>query len=167
MDVYECDGSELPVLLGVYPRAFPDEELRPILTQLMGRDDVLNLCVGEGAPIGHVAFSHGQVAGQKVALLGPLAVDPDQQKSGLGTALVQAGLARLRDQGVVMVLVLGDPAYYGRFGFRADPHVTPPYPLPAEYAPAWQSLSLSDQPMPQGQLEQLPDPWMQPALWAD
>lgn len=168
MDVFDCDGSELDHLLQVYPRAFPDEDLRAILTQLMGRTDVLNLCIGpKGKPFGHVAFSLGQVAGHKAALLGPLAVDPAQQKSGLGTALVRAGLEKLRERGVGPVLVLGDPAYYGRFGFRADPNVTPPYPLPDAYAPAWQSLSLTDQPVPRGQLTDLPYPWMQPALWSD
>lgn len=168
MEVFDCDGAQLAHLLQLYPRAFPDEDLRPLLTRLMGHPGVLNLCIGaKEEPSGHVAFSLGQVAGRKAALLGPLAVDPAQQKSGLGAALVRAGLDRLRDRGVGPVLVLGDPAYYGRFGFRADPNVTPPYPLPDAYAPAWQSLSLTGQPVPQGQLTDLPDPWRQPALWSD
>jgi putative acetyltransferase len=50
--------------------------------------------------------------------LAPLAVSPDFQRRGIGTALARAGLDACRKQGVPFVFVLGNPAYYSRFGFR-------------------------------------------------
>lgn len=50
--------------------------------------------------------------------LGPVAVLPDRQHRGIGTALVEAGLDYLRNLGVPWCVVLGDPAYYSRFGFE-------------------------------------------------
>src|SRR5690606_35916628 len=50
--------------------------------------------------------------------LAPLAVLPAYQRAGIGSALVHAGLERCRDVGWSAVFVIGDPAYYSRFGFR-------------------------------------------------
>ena len=49
--------------------------------------------------------------------LAPMAVRPEQQRRGLGSALVRAGLARVQAAGAPFVLVIGHPAYYPRFGF--------------------------------------------------
>jgi putative acetyltransferase len=47
-------------------------------------------------------------------------VHPLRQNAGIGTALVQEALRQLRDAGFDLVLVLGEPAYYGRFGFSTE-----------------------------------------------
>jgi len=52
--------------------------------------------------------------------LAPVAVLPGRRRAGIGSALIREGLKRARRQGHEAVFVLGDPAYYGRFGFRAD-----------------------------------------------
>ena len=52
--------------------------------------------------------------------LGPVAVLPEHRSVGIGSALIRAGLDRAATAGIAFVAVLGDPAYYGRFGFRAD-----------------------------------------------
>lgn len=52
--------------------------------------------------------------------LAPLAVLPGRQGWGIGSALVRAALARAKEVGWAAAFVLGDPAYYGRFGFAAD-----------------------------------------------
>lgn len=72
--------------------------------------------------VGHVAFSPVTINGRRDGWfgMGPVAVWPERQRSGVGSKLVQAGLKRLRENGARGVVVLGDPAYYGRFGFR--PH---------------------------------------------
>ncbi len=69
--------------------------------------------------VGHVALSPVSVGGieRAAVALGPLAVDPDYQRRGIGALLVEAFLqhCRVRDEG--LVVVLGYPGYYGRFGF--------------------------------------------------
>ncbi len=52
--------------------------------------------------------------------LAPLAVSPSEQRKGIGSKLVRAGLEACRDQGHRIVIVLGDPNYYGRFGFTSE-----------------------------------------------
>ena len=74
----------------------------------------------DGAVVGHIAFSEVAIGGEKPAWygIGPLAVRPDVQHRGIGRALVRSGLAALRQLGARGCLLVGDPAYYGRFGFR-------------------------------------------------
>lgn len=75
----------------------------------------------EGRILGHILFSpviiEGDAEGFAAAALAPLAVLPAFQRLGIGSALVSAGLERCREIGFSRVLVLGDPAYYQRFGF--------------------------------------------------
>lgn len=77
----------------------------------------------EGAVVGHVAFSPVRIEGAELGWLGlgPVSVAPTAQRRGIGTALVEAGLARIRADGAAGCVVLGDPAFYRRFGFTADP----------------------------------------------
>ena len=80
-----------------------------------------------GRIVGHILFSrlwveHAGVRFAAVALA-PLAVDPAFQKTGVGSALVEAAHRALRAAGETLSVVVGDPAYYGRFGYehqRAD-----------------------------------------------
>jgi putative acetyltransferase len=89
--------------------------------------------------LGHVAFSPVTIAGQNCRWfgLGPVAVLPADQGRGIGTALIEAGLSELRSNGARGCVVLGEPAYYRRFGFIADARLRLPGP-PAEY---FQSLA--------------------------
>ena len=101
-----------------------------------------------------------------VALLGPLAVMPSRQRQGVGRTLIRAGFDRLAQGIVRRVLVLGDPAYYGRFGFLRENSILPPYELPAAWTAAWQSISLgADAARIAGKLRPTAA-WLQPALWA-
>ena len=71
-----------------------------------------------GEIVGHIAFSPVAVQGATGVLgLAPMAVRPDRQRAGIGSALVRAGLAACRDAGAGAVVVLGHPLYYPRFGF--------------------------------------------------
>lgn len=84
----------------------------------------LGLTAAEGgAVLGHVAFSPVRIDGEERGWfgLGPVAVRPDRHGEGIGGALIREGLARLRALGARGCVLVGDPGYYGRFGFRADP----------------------------------------------
>ena len=96
----------------------------------------------DGELVGHVAFSPVTIAeaDRNWFGLGPVAVRPDRQGRGIGFKLIEAGLQELRVNGASGCVVLGEPSYYGRFGFRADPRLTFAGP-PPEY---FQALRWSD-----------------------
>ena len=78
-----------------------------------------------GAVIGHIFFSPVTLsghAGLKIMGLAPMAVAPSHQRSGIGSALVRAGLERCRTLGAGAIVVLGHPLYYPRFGFAPAAH---------------------------------------------
>jgi putative acetyltransferase len=75
----------------------------------------------DGRIVGHILFS--PVIAQaddsvRIMGLGPMAVTPEHQGEGIGSALVRTGLAACRALGVSAVVVLGHPGYYPRFGFE-------------------------------------------------
>ena len=70
--------------------------------------------------VGHIAFSAADIGGSSTGwfLLGPVAVQPTRQGEGIERALVETGLDTLRSRGAGGCVLVGDPAFYGRFGFR-------------------------------------------------
>jgi putative acetyltransferase len=77
------------------------------------------------AVVGHAAISPVSIGDAEGWYgLGPVAVRPGQQQSGIGSSLIHEALARLRRSGAAGCVVLGEPAFYGRFGFSHDPSVT-------------------------------------------
>jgi putative acetyltransferase len=109
------------------PKDYSDGSEGAIIDALRSRGALhLSLVAVEGVGIvGHVAFSLVTVGTTDSTNdgawfgLGPVAVCGPRQKQGIGTALITAGLTRLRAQGARGVVVLGDPGYYGRFGFES------------------------------------------------
>ena len=85
--------------------------------------------------VGYVAFSPVKIDGRHEGWfgMGPVAVWPERQRSGVGSGLVRAGLERLRKAGAKGVVVLGDPVYYGRFGFRPRDALRYPGPPPSHF----------------------------------
>lgn len=170
LEIRESVLDDLPSIEALYPDAFPDEDLLPLVRDLLQEAPIALSLVGMmgSSLVGHVIFTRCGVTGSrgKAALLGPLAVAPASQRQGIGSAMVRVGLQKQESAGVTQVYVLGDPAYYRRLGFLPELRVAPPYPLPAEWRGAWQSMSLgSAEPPRQGKLS-VPQPWLQPALWA-
>ena len=160
-----ADNSHIPTL---YAAAFPQEELVPLVEALLSDPAVLSLSAHlDDRLIGHILFTRGKLEGRSetVALLGPLAVHPDYQRQGIGKALIADGLSRLEAKGVTEVLVLGDPTYYSRSGFRPASRVTPPYPLPAEWTEAWQWIRLDGEDEDLSGRLVLLEAWMRPELW--
>ncbi|MFG0274140.1 MAG: GNAT family N-acetyltransferase [Phycisphaerales bacterium] len=73
----------------------------------------------DGAIVGHIAFSPVTAAGARAGVgLAPVAVEAAHRRRGLGAALIERGLERCRAAGAGWCVVLGDPAYYARYGFR-------------------------------------------------
>ena len=101
--------------------ARPDEAR--LVEQLRADEDTMFELVAEddGAVVGHILFSRLWADRDDLyAALAPVSVTPGRQAAGLGSALIRAGLERAPQFGAVGVLVLGDPGYYGRFGFSRD-----------------------------------------------
>lgn len=76
----------------------------------------------DGEVVGHVAFSPVTIEGSDIGWfgLGPVSVLPDRQGKGIGADLIKRGLERLRAIEAKGCVLLGDPDYYRRFGFKAD-----------------------------------------------
>jgi putative acetyltransferase len=74
--------------------------------------------VKEGAVVGHVTASQATVADAPVVAVGPIGVLPEHQGVGIGSALMEALLTAADAADVPMVVLLGAPQYYSRFGFR-------------------------------------------------
>ena len=72
----------------------------------------------DGGVVGHVTASKATVGTDPVAAVGPIGVLPDHQGTGIGSALLEAHLAAADDADMPLVVLLGSPQYYGRFGFR-------------------------------------------------
>jgi putative acetyltransferase len=80
--------------------------------------------------VGHVTASKATVASDQVVAVGPIGVLPDQQGAGIGSALMHALLSAADATNVSLVVLLGAPEYYSRFGFRPamELGVIPPEP---------------------------------------
>lgn len=81
-----------------------------------GRLAVSLVAEHSGDVVGHIAFSPMRAAGG--VGLAPVAVAERHRRAGVGAALITLGLDRCRDAGFTWCVVLGEPAYYARFGFR-------------------------------------------------
>lgn len=88
----------------------------------------------KGEVVGHVAFSPVTFSGGEQGWfgLGPISVRPDVQGQGIGSRLVREGLRRLREDGAMGCVLVGEPAYYQRFGFSTEHDLTTPG-VPREY----------------------------------
>ena len=101
----------------------------PAIVDALRRDGDLTLSLlaaADGAIVGHVAFSPLTIADVDDGWfgVGPLSVAPARQRQGIGSALLRAGLEQLEAMGARGCLLVGDPAYYRRFGFASDGRLT-------------------------------------------
>ncbi|MGI9264853.1 MAG: GNAT family N-acetyltransferase [Gammaproteobacteria bacterium] len=150
MQIRESNGDDRESLRQVHEDAFgesegdsvsrlvvdllDDETALPILSLVAEKDNRI---------LGHILFSAVAIDGSKtpgVFILAPLAVASDCQGSGIGTALIEQGLTLLRKQHASIVLVLGDPEYYSRTGFKPGHGLKSPYQL--AYPEAWMAQEL-------------------------
>jgi putative acetyltransferase len=74
----------------------------------------------DGRVVGHIAFSPVTISDGSSNWygLGPVSVLPEYQRRGIGSALIQEGISRLKDLGARGCCLVGHPEYYRRFGFQ-------------------------------------------------
>lgn len=116
--------------------AFGQRDEGDLVDRLRADGDALVELVAEtdDGLAGHILFSPlATDTGRRFAALAPLSVRPDRQRSGLGLALMAAGLEACRGAGIEAVVVLGHPDYYPRAGFSAQAAkaLTAPFSGPA------------------------------------
>jgi putative acetyltransferase len=126
MEIREETPADHAAIGEVVRRAFGDEPVAE-LVECLREDEVVVaalVAVEDGQVVGHIMFTEtpietdgGEIAG---AILSPLAVIPERQKVGIGSALVRRGIEVCRERGRVALLVLGHPTYYPRFGFSTE-----------------------------------------------
>ncbi|QEL15243.1 GNAT family N-acetyltransferase [Limnoglobus roseus] len=143
--------GDAAAIYAVHSGSFPiDGEARLVdLLRDAGRLSVSLVAEAGGTIVGHVAFSPVTTAtGATGAGLAPLAVVEGHRRRGVAAELVRAGLEACRDAGFGWAVVLGEPAYYGRFGFRPAPD----FGLSDEYGggPAFQAIELLPGSLPTG-----------------
>jgi len=116
--------NDVAAIRTVNERAFGQSDEANIVDRLREScSDVLSLVatIDDGI-VGHILFSPAAVenAGRTIGGMGlaPMAVLPEYQRQGIGTALVKKGLAALQSRSCPFVIVLGHPEYYPRFGFE-------------------------------------------------
>lgn len=107
-----------------------------IVNALRGSGNLMISLIAEvdGKIVGHLAVSPISISdgSQGWYGLGPISVMPDYQRVGIGSQLMRQALATLRELGVSGCVVLGEPEYYSRFGFKAEPSLVLP-DVPPEY----------------------------------
>lgn len=125
MLIREETPEDREVIRAVNRLAFGGDAEGDLIDRLRADGDILLSLVAQvdGEVVGHILFSkldsETQGGNIKAAALAPMAVTPEFQGRGVGTALVERGLALCRERGYSVVVVLGHPDYYPRFGFDA------------------------------------------------
>ena len=159
----------------IYLCAFPEGEKQIVSTlavNLLSEETtpktISLVAEADGAVVGHISFSPVAVNNKswKGYILAPLGVKPEYQKRQIGSKLIESGMERLSKTGVHVLFVYGDPKYYGKFGFNADPAsgYSPPYEL--QYPFGWQAIILNEGVFPESTVKlSCVDPLKDAELW--
>ena len=159
MNIRLAQEADLDSILKVIETAFSDEENKVIMNlvqelhQETTSPSIMSLVAEvDNQVIGYVSYSpiysksDTNISGY---ILAPLAVSPEHQKTGVGSNLIKSGIDMLTRDGACVLLVYGDPDYYGRFGFKAEIGLSfvPPYSL--QYPFGWTGMMLNETPVPE------------------
>lgn len=119
--------SDIEAISGITRAAFVDnvyseqtEEFIVIALRAAGALAVSLVAEVDGKVVGHVAFSPVTISDGSSGWygLGPVSVLPDYQKQGIGGSLIRRGIALLEESGARGCVLVGEPDYYERFGFK-------------------------------------------------
>jgi putative acetyltransferase len=119
--------GDVPHIRDIVAHAFGQRVEADLVDQLRADGDALISLVAvaeSGELVGHILFSRLPIEGKRgsvteAAALAPLAVRPEHQRMGIGTALTKAGIRACTARGLAAIIVVGDPKFYQRFGFSA------------------------------------------------
>jgi putative acetyltransferase len=129
------EPTDIPSIRAVHLAAFERHAEGRLVDTLRDANLVIAslVAVDDGRIVGHALFSAAWIDSTTeslpIASLAPVAVLPNEQRNGIGTALVRAGIEMCRTAHHPAVIVVGHPAYYPRFGFSATAvaHLSSPY----------------------------------------
>ncbi|MEB3177735.1 MAG: N-acetyltransferase [Nostocaceae cyanobacterium] len=140
--IIRCETpSDCPAVTEVNTLAFGGENEAKLIAEIRRTDryipELSLVAEVEGAIVGHILFSYIDLIGAetlRVLGLAPMAVLPKFQRQGIGTALVNAGLTIAEVRGEALVIVLGHPQFYNRFGFVPSVNygIESPFPVPED-----------------------------------
>ncbi|RDI32928.1 putative acetyltransferase [Lentzea flaviverrucosa] len=138
--------ADIDAIRTVTNLAFKDGPEAPLIDWLRGDEGwIPELSLVADGVLGHVVCTRGYVGEVPALGLGPIAVHPSHQRGGIGSALMHAVLGAAEARGERAVILLGDPGYYSRFGFRlaSEFGITPPDPA---WGPHFQARLFGDVP---------------------
>lgn len=134
-------GADLAAIREINEQAFGDQVVPDLVDTIRASDRFvpeLSLVAEDGGElVGHVLLSYVDLepGTHQILQLGPLGVRPEHQRRGVGSALMEEALRLAEERGEPMVMIEGDPGYYGRFGFRRSQElgIEPPPKVKAQY----------------------------------
>lgn len=133
--------SDYPAIAQVNKLAFGREEEAQLVEKIRNSQyyipELTLISEVNDSVVGHVMFSYINLVSEEtfqVLGLAPLAVHPDFQKQGIGSALINAGLNKANELGETLIVVLGHPEFYSRFGFKPsiDFRIKSPFTVPED-----------------------------------
>lgn len=121
MNIRSAEPADHGAIREILLAAFPGPGEADLVEQLRAdRDSAIELVADDDSGIvGHVLFSPVDAPVRALALA-PVAVAPERQGQGIGSALIKAGHRRAREQGREAIFVLGNPGYYMRFSYSLE-----------------------------------------------
>lgn len=146
LEIHSEEDGDRKIVWNVNRAAFGAEDEANLVDALRdgGYTEVSLVAEADGEIVGHILFSRIIIVTDAQTVdavsLAPMAVQPSHQRQGIGSKLVEAGLAACRERGHKIVVVLGHPEFYPRFGFSAE--LAQPLDSPFGGGEAWMAMEL-------------------------
>ncbi|MFN6560283.1 MAG: GNAT family N-acetyltransferase [Nostoc sp. ChiSLP01] len=142
MNIRRETSTDYPAVAQINTLAFDQDNEAKLVERIRHSDryipELSLVAEIEGTVVGHILFSYIDLVNEqtlKVLGLAPLAIRPEFQKQGIGSALINAGLEIAEANKEAVVIVLGHPEFYTRFGFQTSViyGIESPFPVPEEF----------------------------------